>query len=461
LGLAAPIKSSRNGRAVRMAGNFHIKMLWRTPMSVLGESMAAAIQPVHNSGDPAFTSTPGPCSLVRQPILDLRGRVHAYELLFRRDPAPDGVSACNNLIETAANFGLEKPSELKKLTGKLTAFVRCPWEALNARLAQVLPAALTVLEIGPAPEVSPELVSSCRQMKALGFRFVLGDFTNDPQRASLLELADYIAVDFCRTNAEARRRLLGELRGKPITMLAKGVHTHADYRKAREEGFTLFEGYFFLEPAAMRNRRPPVNQMLRLDILRALQQRPMDMRKLSQLVKRDGPLTYQLLRLVNSPLWGMRQNVESIEVALVAVGENSFRRIATLAIASEFNGDQPAELLCMAILRGRICEVMAPKRGLDPFGQYLLGLLSLLPAMQGQPMNEVAPTLPLSAGILEALLGKECPERATLGWLENCERGDWAACDAAAQADGLDPTELSRVYVEAVAWTETALHSGA
>jgi hypothetical protein len=31
--------------------------------------------------------------------------------------------------------------------------------------------------------------------------------------------------------------------------------------------------------------------------------------------------------------------VASIEVALVAVGENAFRRIATLAIASEFNGD--------------------------------------------------------------------------------------------------------------------------
>jgi len=209
----------------------------------------------------------------------------------------------------------------------------------------------------------------------------------------------------------------------------------------------------------MRNRRPPVNQMLRLDILKAMQQHPMDMRKVSQLVKRDGPLTYQLLRLVNSPLWGMRQNVESIEVALVAVGEHSFRRIATLAIASEFNGDQPAELLCMAILRGRTCEVMASERGLDPFGQYLLGLLSLLPAMQGQPMSDVAPALPLSAHILEALLGKRSPERAVLGWLENYERGDWAACDAVAQSDGLDQAELARVYVDAVAWTETALHS--
>jgi len=422
--------------------------------------MAAVVQPVSNPGDPALTSTPRLRSVVRQPILDLHGRVHAYELLFRGDPIPGGVSACKNLIEIAGKFGLDRPSVLKKLTGKLTALVRCPWEALNEQLAQVLPASLTVLEIGPPLGVSPEIIAACRQMKALDFRFALDDFTSEPQTTSLLELADYVTVDFCRTTKEARRRLLGEMRGKPAVMLAKGVHTQADYRKAREEGFTLFAGRFFLEHGSMRNRRPPVNQMLRLDVLNALQQHPMDLHKVSQLVKRDGPLTFQLLRLVNSPVWGMRQNVESIEVALVAVGENSFRRIASLAIASEFNGDQPAELLCTAILRGRICEVMASKRGLNPFGQYLLGLLSLLPAMQGQPMSEIAPTLPLSADILEALLGKECPERVVLGWLEHFERGDWAACDAAAAAGGLDQAELSGVYMEAVAWTETALHSG-
>jgi len=254
--------------------------------------------------------------------------------------------------------------------------------------------------------------------------------------------------------------LSSELRGT-TELLATGIDTHADFRKAREEGFTLFEGFYFCELIAMKNRRPPVNQMLRLEILKVLQQTPLDMQKVSQLVRRDGPLTYQLLRLVNSPAWGMRQNVESIEVALVAVGENAFRRIATLAIASEFNGDQPAELLCMAILRGRICEVTALSRGLDPFGQYLLGLLSLLPAMQGQPMSEVAPTLPLADEIVDALLGKRNRVRDVLNWLEHFERGDWADCDAAAQAGELDQQELARVYFEAAAWTEKALHAGA
>jgi len=365
-----------------------------------------------------------------------------------------------NLFETAANLGLEKPSVLKKLTGKLTAFVRCPMEALSEHLAQVLPPSLTVLEIVPSPEVSPELLASCRQIKALGFRFALDDLRAEPQIRSLLELADYMKVDFSGTTPEVRRELLNELRGKEITIVAKGINTNVDYRKAREEGFMLFEGLYFCQPVGVRNRRPPVNQMLRLNILKALQQNPMDMHSVSQLVVRDGPITYQLLRLVNSPLWGMRQKVDSIEVALIAVGENSFRRIATLAIASEFNGDQPAELLCMAILRGRICEVTASKRGLEPFGQYLLGLLSLLPAMQGQPMSEVTRTLPLGDDILDALMGKRNRERAVLSWLENFERGDWAACDASALADGLDQRDMARVYMDAVDWTETALHSG-
>jgi len=76
-------------------------------------------------------------------------------------------------------------------------------------------------------------------------------------------------------------------------------------------------------------------------------------------------------------------------------------------------------------------------------------------------MSEVARTLPLADEIVEALLGKRNPERAILTWLENFERGDWAGCNAAAEADSLDQGELSKAYVEALAWAETALHPGA
>jgi c-di-GMP-related signal transduction protein len=76
-------------------------------------------------------------------------------------------------------------------------------------------------------------------------------------------------------------------------------------------------------------------------------------------------------------------------------------------------------------------------------------------------MSDLAPALPLDDKIRDALLGKKNPERVLLGWLESCERGDWAGCDRAAQTDNLNQQELAKLYVDAVAWTEAALHSAA
>jgi len=72
---------------------------------------------------------------------------------------------------------------------------------------------------------------------------------------------------------------------------------------------------------------------------------------MSQLVMCDASLTFRLLRLVNSPVCAMRQEVTSIESALMLVGEAAFRRIAMLAIASDFSIDQSPEILRMAFER--------------------------------------------------------------------------------------------------------------
>ncbi|MGH9607081.1 MAG: EAL and HDOD domain-containing protein [Terracidiphilus sp.] len=398
--------------------------------------------------------------VVRQPIVDLHSRVHAFKLLFRERPLTgEAESDGRQSLRSMAGFGLEKPSELKRLTGALAAYVECTEEMLSAQMAHALPANLAILEIPPALEPSAETIATCWELKTLGFRLAMSEFQWEPCREPLVEMADYMAIDFGGTDSETRRDLCARMQGKRTAMLADKVQTQAEYSQAREEGFSLFAGSYYYQPVAGKERRPPANQLLRIEILKGLQQRPMDLRKMSQLVMRDGPLAFQLLRFVNSPICALRQEVKSIETALLTLGEDVFRRIATLAIASQFNGNQPAEILCMAIIRGRFCEVAGLSRELDPFNQYLLGLLSLLPAMQGLPMCEIAPTLPLGIEIRAALMGTKNPARSDLGWLESYEHGDWDACDAAALADGLNQEKLAMEYVEAVEWAEAALHS--
>jgi len=68
---------------------------------------------------------------------------------------------------------------------------------------------------------------------------------------------DYIKVDFAMTGAEERKRLLKRLDGVAVALLAEKVETQEEYKRACDEGFTLFQGYYFCRPLLMENRKVP------------------------------------------------------------------------------------------------------------------------------------------------------------------------------------------------------------
>jgi len=345
------------------------------------------------------------------------------------------------------------------MTGGLPAFVNCTTEALTERLVNILPPSMTVLEVLETLEPTPRLVAACRELKAAGYRIALDDFVWKAELQPLVEIADYIKVDFAVTDAKGRREQFRRLNGTPVALVAEKVETQEEHLQAREEGFTLFQGYYFCRPVLMKGRKVPANRLSHIQILEQMQHEPMDLRQVSLLVKRDPSLTYRLLRLVNSPVCAIRQEVRSIEAALVMVGEEAFRRIATLAIVSEFNANQPQEILRMAFVRGRFCELAAGLCAQGQAEQYLLGMFSLLPAMLRVSMSDLVPALPLREKIRDALLGAVSLESGLLHWAECHERGDWVKCDAIAKSHGLNQEEILRSYGQAVVWAEAALRA--
>jgi EAL and modified HD-GYP domain-containing signal transduction protein len=199
--------------------------------------------------------------------------------------------------------------------------------------------------------------------------------------------------------------------------------------------------------------------MSQIEILNLLHKDSYELSEMTHLVKRDTSLTYRLLRLINSPTYAFREQVHSVQTALMVVGEETFRRIAVLAITSELNLGQPPEVLRMAFVRGKFCELAAGLCALNSTEQYLLGILSLLPAMLRAPMKELTPALALRSEIRLALEGEPNSERVLLQWIECHELGDWAMSDAVVEANGLSQTEVVRCYGEAVEWAEAALRS--
>ena len=397
--------------------------------------------------------------VARQPILDLRGKVHGYELLFwnGREPIIRAGSeiATRTMLDNTVVFGLEE------LAHGQQAFVNCTADSLTEEWVQVLPPKMTVLELPAETEPTPELLSACRKLKAMGFRIALADFVGKQQSLPLAELADYVKVDIVRIDAAERRKLAGKLVGSWVRRIAQNVETQEQYGLACQEGFDLFQGYYFCRPEPLESHRIPGNRLVHLEILELLQNDPVDLQRMSQLVMCDAALTYRLLRLVNSPLCAMRQEVTSIQSALMLVGEATFRRIAMLAIASDFNANQSAEILRMAFERARFCELAAGLCGLPPSEQYLIGMVSLFPAMLRILMEDMVRMLPLRQSACDALLGRDLPEGILLHWIVCEEHGNWAACDKIVRSHGLRHENLMRCHAEAIAWTQEALKSNA
>jgi EAL and modified HD-GYP domain-containing signal transduction protein len=389
--------------------------------------------------------------VARQPILDIHGRVHAYDLLFRNAPEVvlrrDADLAVQTMLDNEVIFGLER------LTNGLPAFIACTADALIGNSVLVLSPGLTVLGVPASLNPEPGLVEACRTLKARGFRLALDDFAGCERPHPLLNQADYIRLDFSRFREAERQQLNKEAPGS-VAMVAQKVLTYDDHRKACSMGFTLFQGDYFCHPVLLKKRKVPANGRSHFEIVRELYHDPIDIRKVSQLVRRDAALTYRLLRLVNSPVYGIYQEVRSVEAAITVLGEATFRRVVSLAVLSELNGDQPSSILHMALVRARFCELAARNFGQDADEQYLLGMLSLLPAMLGVPMEEIVPILPLRGQICEALAGTTNPERKLLWWLESHEHADWESCDQIVKTYGLDSRLLIQCYLEAASWAE-------
>lgn len=393
----------------------------------------------------------------RQPILDREGENRGYELLFRSGPGNgfdgDGERATRTMLDHVVLYGLER------LTDGRPAFVNCTLDALTDGLVDVLPPGHAVLEVLESIEPTPALAATCRRLKSLGYRIALDDFRWIPGVEALVELADYIKVDFLQSDAAERGVMLEQLRGGAAELLAEKVESQAEFEQALGEGFTLFQGYYFCRPQVLKKQDIPANRLARLELLAALQQKDLNFRAVSEVVERDPAITYRLLRMVNAAGTGLRGEIFSVEKALMVLGEDRFRRVAALAVAAALTTGRSREALRVALARARFCELGAGLTGRAVTEQYLLGLFSLLPAMLQMRMEDAVEAIAPRAEIRAALMGECNEDSGLLRWVEFCMRGEWLRCDGIARELGVATGQLRQYALDAMSWADANLHS--
>jgi EAL and modified HD-GYP domain-containing signal transduction protein len=85
----------------------------------------------------------------------------------------------------------------------------------------------------------------------------------------LVELADYIKIDFQLPRSH-RRKTLRQLEGNGVKLVAEKVETVEEVKIAFEEGFELFQGYFFGRPKIFSRCKTPADATHDRQLLQAM-----------------------------------------------------------------------------------------------------------------------------------------------------------------------------------------------
>jgi c-di-GMP-related signal transduction protein len=364
--------------------------------------------------------------IARQPIFDKRLQVYAYELLFRGGPQnffqPSRNASSSVIADSITLF------DLQHLTGHARAFVNVDALALKLGVARLLPPERIVVEILETVEPTEEIVSICRDLRSAGYVLALDDFMDQPAMAPLIEIAQFLKVDFKLQDAGGRKLLSEKYGNGKIALLAEKVETEQELTEARHLGYSYFQGYFFCKPSMIETREIPGDKLLQLQLLNAVAAPELDYAAIEELLKREPSLLYRLLRYLNSPLLGLRTEVHSIRQAISLLGENEFRRWVSIFAVVAMSAGKPPELVRTALTRGYFCEEFSGPAGMGEkrSSLFLMGLLSITDALLDKPIAEVLRALPVSQEVKTALVGGENRLRDVYELLLSLERAEWS-----------------------------------
>jgi EAL and modified HD-GYP domain-containing signal transduction protein len=210
-------------------------------------------------------------------------------------------------------------------------------------------------------------------------------------------------------------------------------------------GFSHFQGEFFTRPAGQGG-----GATASLQALSELTAGEAGFEQLERIIGADVGLSIALLRHVNSALFALPRQIDTVREALTMLGTRAVRRWATV-VALNSVAAASDQLVALALLRARMCELLGGDADDEERDRlFTVGLLSVADALLDAPLDEVLASLPLSEEIKGALLRGEGRRGRVLGTVLRYEQGHFPA-----GADG-DPGELAEAYLAALRWADDA-----
>lgn len=388
--------------------------------------------------------------IVRQAIVNGNQESFGYEILytdnsFSADPADDASAA--NAIE---NFLSSMDSE-RFLDGKV-AFLTFTPNLLEKGIPKMFKTNKLVIQIEDSLITNPMSQNLITKYKRSGYKIAVVDFEFAPRFFGILDMVDYIKVDFSKNTDSAENIIrIGQSFGKKI--IAYNVENQAAYDRASSLGCTYFQGTFVSEKTPTTVRKMNYLQSNFFLLMVAVTKDEPNVDEIESIISRDVSLTFSLLRLVNSAYFALRNKARSVKQALVILGLGQLKQWIYLLSFKQDDGSMPDELIKISFLRATFASELVEYSQDMPISKseaYLLGMFSTLGKLMGVPLEDALEQLPISDDIKLALLRKEGRPGSLYKLILAYEKADWKTMSACAEELGIPQSMIAQKYFECV-----------
>jgi EAL and modified HD-GYP domain-containing signal transduction protein len=387
--------------------------------------------------------------LARQPIFNLKLKVVAYELLFRKrfsepDRSVDGDYASSQVLVNAFN-----ELSIEEIVGNAIAFINFT-RALILELPPV-DEHRCVIEVLEDVEIDKELIQGIKNAKQLGYQIALDDFVFHQKSPEIVALADIIKLDVLALSKHELANEVKKLKPYHVILLAEKVETYEIFEYCKRLGFTLFQGFFLSKPQNVMGAALPPSKLTVLNLLGKTQDPRIEVKEIEDALAMDPILTYKLLMMINAAAYRRRRKIESLHDAIVLLGLNRLKSWATIVALTDLS-DKPQELMMVAIMRGKMCELIAlAMQQTDTEKFFMVGLLSLLDAFFDRPLEIILNKLPLSGDSQSAILNHTGVIGFVLATTIAYERAEWDQIAWQALEDvHINSNDLRNIYLDSI-----------
>lgn len=396
--------------------------------------------------------------IARQPIFNKSMGVYGYELLHRSSSTATAFEAMAPGQATARVFGGFFEFGAKSITDAKKAFINFDYDFLLSDAVELLNPDSLIIEILEDMDIDREVLERLIQLKKQGYKIALDDFVEKYEEYPIIPMSDIIKFDILETPLSSIQKEVGLALSEGKTILAEKVESKEEYEKAKDMGFTLFQGYFFKKPSIVsQSCNGKSVKLSQINILNELAKEEPSFDNLAKIVQSDVSLAYRLFRIIKNN--DLASQLDSIKEALIIMGLRGVQRWINILILQDLTVDKPLELMRLSLIRSKFGELICEKSKLDPLSNQVSTMLlfSTLDALLDKPIEDALRDIPIAKEIKDALIEGKGQLTLFLQLVYSYETGDWEMVDRIATKIHLQSEDIYNSYLDAIEYCKTTM----